>query len=138
MSLYSIVSGSMAPAIGVGELVFVKPVSQFSDIKTGDMITFVVNKHLTVATHRVVGINEKEETLETKGDANETKDANPVSYENVVGKVVWHLPYLGYVNTIAGNTKGKVMLICLLSLLFLIGNLLDEKKEGVKHEALDP
>jgi signal peptidase len=73
LSAYSVLSGSMEPAYRVGSLIYVRPVDP-AKIKVGDVITFVVNEDLLVATHRVVDIEvvtTREETLldETTGEA---------------------------------------------------------------------
>ena len=49
-----------------------------------------------MVTHRIIGIDEEAQQLHTQGDANETEDAAPVAFTNVVGKVFFHLPLLGY------------------------------------------
>ena len=49
--------------------------------------------------HRVVKVEETEagEFFITKGDANDEPDADPVISENVVGKLVFRIPKIGWV-----------------------------------------
>ena len=49
----------------------------------------------TPVTHRIISQNEK--GYRTKGDANKTEDPVPAEASQIIGRVVFHLPYLGYV-----------------------------------------
>ena len=71
---YAVVSASMEPTLHTGSLAYVKP-ADASEIKEGDIITFLMNGSSMVATHRVVNIDEKNKEFTTKGDANNAKDA---------------------------------------------------------------
>ena len=51
--IFNVISGSMEPTYSVGDLLYVKDVDP-DGIKVGDVITFVLNEDLVVATHRVV------------------------------------------------------------------------------------
>ncbi|MDI3498668.1 signal peptidase I [Archaeoglobus sp.] len=88
-------SGSMRPAIEVGDVVIVKKVSA-DEIRVGDVIQYYA-EHYTV-THRVVDIMQRGEQkiFITKGDANDVVD-DPVSADRVVGKVVFVIPRIGLV-----------------------------------------
>ena len=88
---YVVYSGSMEPGIPTGAVVFVKE-EKFSP-KKGDIITF--HNGNTVITHRVV--KNTDGICTTKGDANKTADPVTVKESQIVGRVVFHLPYLGYV-----------------------------------------
>lgn len=52
---YNVISPSMEPEYGVGDLIYVKDVDP-ATIKEGDVITFIVNEDLVVGTHRVVRV----------------------------------------------------------------------------------
>ena len=88
---YVVYSGSMEPEIQTGAVVFTK-VEKLSPEK-GDIITF--RNGDTVITHRV--IKKQNGTWITKGDANKTADPVPVEESQIIGRVVFCLPYLGYV-----------------------------------------
>lgn len=104
---YAVVSGSMEPTYKTGSLVFVKSTPAQS-IKTGDAISFVLDEKLTVATHRVIKISDDGEYFYTKGDANQSPDANPVYYKNVIGKATFSIPFMGYFAVWAGSLSGKL------------------------------
>ena len=88
---YVVYSGSMEPGIRTGAVVFTKEES-FSP-KKGDIITFRIED--TVVTHRV--IENRNGICTTKGDANKTADPVSVKESQIIGRVVFCLPYLGYV-----------------------------------------
>ena len=79
----SISSSSMWPALKRGDLVFIKGVGHKNELEIGDIVVYKNIKGFTI--HRVVRLNDN--TLTTKGDANNTFDA-PISYTEVVGKAV--------------------------------------------------
>lgn len=124
---YAVTSGSMEPDIPTASLVFVKNTS-FENLKKGDVITFLIADNQT-ATHRIISVDKKEKKFTTKGDANEQADNKSVSYENVVGKVIFHIPYLGYLMAVSCN-KGKIVLIAGIGLLLFALNLLFEDTEA--------
>ena len=102
----SITSGSMWPALKEGDLVLIKGVDK-QELKVGDIIVYENKKGFTI--HRIIELNE--ETLETKGDANNISDS-PIKYEKVVGRTVnlfekpFRSPKLGNV-TIWAEELGK-------------------------------
>ncbi len=71
---YTVLSGSMEPAYHVGSLIYVKEI-QPQDITIGTPITFVVNKDLVVATHRVVDIR----VLTTKEEPQTDESGQPIT-----------------------------------------------------------
>lgn len=84
-NLFSVDSGSMAPAYPVDSLVIVQDIEP-EQIQVGDVITYVLNEDGVLVTHRVVQIDAANRKFITQGDANNTQDA-PVLWDNVVGKV---------------------------------------------------
>lgn len=92
----SITSGSMWPALKQGDLILIKGVSSKEEIQIGDIIVYRNPKGFTI--HRVIKLNEN--TLITKGDANNVEDA-PVKYEEVIGKTAtlnnkpFRIPFIG-------------------------------------------
>jgi len=109
---YVVQSSSMSPAIGAGDLVMVNDV-ETDDIDNGDIITFRTGDEATTVTHRVVDISREDDItlFTTKGDANEEPDSEPVAAENVVGRVWFSVPLLGYVVAFAGSQMGLVALV---------------------------
>ena len=123
-------SGSMEPAIPTGSVVFVEgiPPGQADErIQEGDVITFSKSGSITrTTTHRVVEKRSGEITdsvsFVTKGDANEKRDREPVLRDEIVGKVTFTVPLMGYVARFAGTSTGLAVLVILpMTLLFMDG-----------------
>lgn len=126
---YQVLSGSMKPDYPTGSLVYVKSVSA-QDVKVGDVISFYISGS-TVATHRVVEILEEESKFVTKGDANAIKDA-PTPMDKLIGKVVFCVPFLGYVAAFMATTAGKCIIAAVFAvavILILLPELLKERKK---------
>lgn len=137
--IYTVVSGSMEPNYHVGALIYVKEVEP-STLKVKDAITFEVSDK-TIATHRIVEIV-KDETnpnvykFRTKGDANNNVDANLIEPNQVLGKAIFTIPYLGYIATYIQSYPGNIVAICtaiaLLIIVIIIDIIIDDKKEEKK------
>ena len=136
--VFNVVSGSMEPTYSVGDLLYVKEVDP-DGIKVGDPITFVLNEDLVVATHRVIEIDAENRHFYTKGDANDTADAAPVHFNNVVGVPQFSIPLLGYVSDYIQHPPGMYIAIglgvVLLAVVFLPDLFAKKKnKEEDSHE----
>ena len=141
LQVYAVLSGSMEPTYHVGSVIYVEPVDP-SEIQVGDPITFVMNEELTVATHRVVSIDAENSHFYTKGDANENPDAAPVHFNNLLGKPVFTIPYLGYISSYVQSPPGMYYAIAvgvLLLVLVFVPDMLDggKKKKSGKSEKSD-
>ena len=110
---YIVLSGSMEPAIPIGGVVFVN--SRQNAYTVGDVITFQIGK--TQVTHRIVRM--EEEKLYTRGDANELEDPEPIGSTQILGKVCFALPWIGYAAAALQSPKG---MLCLLILLLASGD----------------
>ena len=133
MQVFNVISGSMEPTYSVGDLLYVKTVDPDS-VKVGDPITFVLNEDLVVATHRVVSIDKENRQFTTKGDANETEDAAPVHFNNLVGIPVFAIPLLGYVSAYIQSPPGMYVAIALGIALLAAVFLPDLIKKDSKKE----
>ncbi|MCL2455299.1 MAG: signal peptidase I [Micrococcales bacterium] len=92
---YTVLTGSMAPAIPVGSLVVAAPREA---VAVGDVITFQRSRDGQVVTHRVVGVGASTDgrlAYTTRGDANTVADLDVVRPEQVHGVVWYHVPHLG-------------------------------------------
>ena len=89
---FIVLSGSMEPEIHTGSMAYIHTKTDPYKIHSGDIITYKISD--TVVTHRV--IDETVTTVTTKGDANEEADFSPVTRDNIVGKYLFSIPYLGY------------------------------------------
>lgn len=94
-----VLTDSMEPMISPFSLVIVSPES---DIRIGDVILYEVelSKKKYKVLHRVIDIKEKKGQIVyiTKGDNRRYADAWYVSRDNVIGKLLFSVPYVGYVS----------------------------------------
>ena len=125
---FTVLSGSMEPACPVGSLIFVKNVD-YRQLQAGDVITFLVDEG-PVATHRIVEVvaDETDPSIlryRTKGDANDFEDGSPVHYKNIIGKLIFVIPYLGYAANYIQNPPGMYIAIAAGALLTLLALLPD-------------
>ena len=131
---YVVMSGSMEPNIPVGSVVWVEDVPA-AQIQKGDVITFVTSSTGPPTTHRVVykaGTGENA-TYVTKGDANEGPDAETIPQSNVVGEVVYVVPYLGQLIIFASSRNGILLMVVVPSGLLIadeLRNLYREVTDG--------
>jgi len=120
--VFNVVSGSMEPTYSVGDLIYVKSVDPDA-VEVGDPITFVLNENLVVATHRVIRVDAENRHFYTKGDANETADAAPVHFNNLIGIPTLSIPKLGYVSDFIQHPPGTYIAVgaglMLLAALFV-------------------
>jgi len=124
---FVVVSNSMnappAPVISTGDVVFVYETPP-ERIAEDDVITYRSSPD-QLTTHRVVDVREREGGIafETKGDANEEADREPVSGTRVIGTVEFVLPFLGHVVTFAGTGYGIVALVLVPAALLVVTEL---------------
>ena len=122
---YIIMSNSMIPSINVHDAVVTVRVKQ-EKIKVNDIITFVSSKietNGTPITHRVIGIVNTDTGIKyrTKGDHNNTEDFALISPDEVIGKVFFRIPMIGYVQTFMTKPIGWLLII-VIPCLFIIGS----------------
>lgn len=116
--VFNVISGSMEPEYSVGDLIFVKEVDPY-EIEVDTPITFILNEDLVVATHRVVEVDTENQHFYTKGDANDTVDATPVHFNNVIGVPQFSIPLLGYVSDFIQNPPGMYITAGVLFVIIL-------------------
>lgn len=122
---YTVLSGSMEPTYHVGSIVYVKKVD-VTTLKVGDPITFRLTNNV-IATHRIIEIHGEgtpDLGFRTQGDANETVDGITPA-ENVIGKVYFSIPYLGYVSNFVQKPKGLFIVVGTCVAVLIISTLID-------------
>ncbi len=112
-------SGSMEPAIKTGGIVVIKPSGSY---KVGDIITFGEDTKTQIpTTHRIMGSSGSgsSQVFTTKGDANDSVDAETTSISEIRGKVILTVPYLGYVLDFAKQPIGFGLLVGIPAVLII-------------------
>jgi signal peptidase len=125
-------TGSMEPAIPVGSVVVIKPVDP-ETLKIGDIICFKLSEPTSI-THRIINITN--EGFTTKGDANEDPDQWAVKKENIIGKAILTIPYIGYLGYFVRTPLGFILLIIIPATILIITeirNIIKELKKNQKN-----
>lgn len=110
-SARTIMTGSMAPEMPPGHVIVSQPVDP-TTLKVGDVITYMPDNNSTGGipiVHRVtqvVVVNDFLAAIITKGDANRFED-KPIMPEQITGKVLYTMPYIGYWNLFVHNLKNE-------------------------------
>lgn len=134
---YTILSGSMEPVYPTGSIIYVRKCAP-ADVNVGDAITFVMSDDLTVATHQVCEIDEENEHFYTQGinnldsEGKIQRDASPVHFNNLLGKPVFCIPYLGYVSNYITTAPGKYVAIATAVVMLIVAFVLPDPKKKKK------
>lgn len=112
---FTVMSGSMQPAIRTGDLVIDEHIAPL-EARRGDVVTFVdPMDRRRLITHRVRHLRRQGSRVAfvTKGDANNTVERWSVPVEGRIGRVALRLPKLGYAAAWSRGPAGRLMLVVL-------------------------
>ena len=101
----------MEPAIKTGSVVIVKPVDRY---EVGDIVTFGKDDRDNIpTTHRILDVRvvAGETRFVTKGDANDDRDGRELTESSIIGKVLFDIPYLGFILDMARKPLGFAVLL---------------------------
>ena len=119
---YVVLSGSMNPSIKAGDVVITQSVLPMQ-IGMSDVIAFIdphdISKIIVhrIAVSRFEGGNE---IYYTQGDANNTIDAWRVERKHIAGKVILHIPFIGYFTDFLKTPKGFLFFIMIPGILTIV------------------
>lgn len=142
MELYTMVSGSMEPALKPWDIVAIKK-TNINRIQVGDVITFISNVSISegmTVTHRVTKkeiANNGSFLLVTKGDNNLSEDTGRVTKDNLIGKVSFILPKWGkllHTDIIwepISPMVGNGLLLCIFGIIFFDINQITNRKKNL-------
>lgn len=102
--------------------------------EVGDIVTYKrANSSLeTPVTHRIIAagvVDNGNRTFTTKGDANAYQDMPDIYEREILGKVIFHLPYVGKLLEIAKTPLGFAALIIIPAVLVIM----DEVKKIISY-----
>ena len=118
--IYTVVSGSMEPAIPTGSLVYIRE-GKPEEAVAGDVIAFYGGAQSgSIITHRVVENRVVMGEIVTKGDANQSPDMNPVPYARFIGKVELTVPEAGKIAAVFASPGGKGLAGCSVGMALLL------------------
>ncbi len=101
-----IVSNSMKPMISKGDMVFIKK-EEISDISESDIVQYRLDDIQVV--HRIVDekYDEGVRYFITKGDNNNTIDPSNVYEQQIMGRYMGKVPYIGWFSLIFKHEKSE-------------------------------
>lgn len=123
---YLVQSGSMEPAIMTGDVIVIQSKGTYF---INDVVTFQSSANRLV-THRIVAVEKDghQNKYSTKGDANRSGDEDIISDSQIIGKVYFVIPRLGYLVAFIKSPRGLVLLLIIPALVLILDELLKIKK----------
>lgn len=122
-SIYRVSSGSMEPELMVGDVILGKEVSDATEIKAGDIVTYKGSGGMSgeLITHEVIVAPTMEDgklMLQTQGVANDIPD-EPIEADRVVSVMVMKLPFMNKFYNFFLSPWGLLIIIGLIILVFI-------------------
>lgn len=134
--IYSVVSGSMEPALSTGSLVYVREADP-AQIREGDVIAFYgAGSEGAVITHRVAENRVLMGEFVTKGDANPQEDVTPVAYDRLIGTMAYSIPGAGRLAEFLTGPDGRLAaggVILAAAALQVLASLLENAGRGKRR-----
>lgn len=133
MNVYIVTSQSMSPKLNEGDIVVVRKGYDNNSYKVGNIITFVRHDG-EIITHRIERIvkSELRNSYVTKGDNNDQEDEEIVTYDMIIGRVVYTMPKLGILVSLLKNKLFFSACIVVLILIILYDIRIRKRKEERK------
>lgn len=136
--LMVVISQSMVPTLGVGDLISIEHVDDFDGViaapaPEGDILVYVRSGgYDEFIVHRAVekALGEDGWRFVTKGDNNPTPDGMPVPESRVMGRVVGRVPLFGYFLLFIKTSGGLILVAVLMAIVFFADYLMPIKGEG--------
>lgn len=108
--IYRVISGSMQPALQIGDVIIIKNANNYAE---KDIITY--DNGLTTITHRIKSINGDE--IITEGDANDAPD-KPITKDRILGKYFFRISTFSVFSImLTGKTIYLIMVLVLFAIL---------------------
>lgn len=143
--LLAVASGSMEPTLNEGDLIIVQggldATAIVAEEGTGDVIVFhKPGDPNELIVHRAVRKWQDGDLwkFETKGDHNTHADYWTVFETDIVGKVVWVVPYIGNIPLFVHTENGMMIIVALIVLLVALEFVIPFIRERKKPEPDQP
>lgn len=108
--IYRVISGSMQPALQIGDVIIIKKANNYAE---KDIITY--DNGLTTITHRIKSI--KGDEIITEGDANDAPD-KPITKDRILGKYFFRISTFSVFSImLTGKTIYLIMVLVLFAIL---------------------
>ena len=132
--IFAVATPSMETEIPEGSVVFVREAEEYCE---GDVITAkLLGDNDNTFTHRIISVDSENGFVYTKGDSNMSPDRLPTAVSDIIGKVVFSVPYLGLLALNFNSTTVIFVLAAVLVVLMLVRFILYKKsdKEVTENE----
>ncbi len=145
--LRAVSSGSMRPAYNVGDLLVIQSLPS-DKLQVDDVIVFEVSTRSYDIVHRIIEIQYRNQDgklyFRTKGDNNPSPDYwrgsecwnGMIPEENVIGKVIFSVPLIGYVSLAVSSEYGVLVIGAVILLIILISIPFGETKTPEDEEKI--
>ena len=107
-----VLTGSMEPVFSPGDVIIIE---KNADYKINDIVTYTYED--TLITHRI--IDKSEEGYITKGDANNVADNELVKGEQIVGKYLFVIPFVGLLKIWIKSPLGIVVILLIIAGIYI-------------------
>ncbi len=125
--VFAVATPSMETEIPEGSIVFVRESEEYTE---GDVITAkLLGDNDNTFTHRIISVDAENGLVYTKGDSNLSPDRLPTQVSDIIGKVVFSVPYLGLLALNFNSTTVILVLAAVLLVLMLIRFVIYKKSE---------
>jgi len=126
-NLLVVQSQSMEPAVPMGAVAVTRMVPA-ANVVQGDVITFRANAGFgngDLITHRVIGVDDRgdEVLFETKGDASEEPDIDLVPGSDLLGKVWFAVPLVGFALAFIRTPLGFAIIVGIPAAFIIAGEI---------------
>jgi len=136
---YIVNGSSMEPTLSDGSVVVTHPTSTRA-LGPGDIVAYQASPDSPPVLHRIISASdtEGERAFITQGDNNATADPRPITLAGSGDRMVYAVPYAGYVLNFAKSGPGRLLLVGgpLLGLAFAY--LRDRRRDAAAAHALAP
>lgn len=129
---YVVLSGSMEPTLKIGSIVVVLPQKNYLE---GDIVSFFVGSRKdNIVTHRIAaklypnGIS-REPLFLTAGDANKDFDSQKLEGEQIIGRMLFSVPYLGSFINFIKQPYGFILLVVVPATMIVFNEIQNLKRE---------
>lgn len=135
IEMYTVISDSMKPRLNIDDIIIVKKGYSNDQFKVGNIITYKRSDG-EIITHRIQKIvtSDLQNAYITKGDNNDTEDDEIVTYNMIIGKVVYTMPKFGLVMKLLKN-KG-FFAFCIFFLIVIILYDRKQKQKKIKRKII--
>ena len=114
----SITSGSMMPALRVGDVVIARDHGG-AEIEPDAIVVYEDPRKGDLVTHRVIEVN-SDGSYTTKGDMNGRPDPEPIPAVNVRGKAQWVVPFVGLPRVWVAQGRWILVLLTLAATALMV------------------